>query len=171
MQFFDPDSIFRCEILNSYKILNPGLKYHGSEIMTTPPPLCIFLCYWRGISLYYGFKILSFTHIFINSHFIGGGVYYCCEKSPLLPRCISIGEGFQNIDHFPSFKFFLSYMRKGSMAAKYRSLLIFSIPIGEGSNCYSRNILLNHLQFSFANGEGIWSNIIAPKCWTSSFYF
>lgn len=61
-------------------------------------------------------------------------------------------------------------MRKGSMAAKYRTPLIFSILIGESSNCDSRNILLNHLQFSFANGEGIW-NIIATKCWTSSFYF
>lgn len=39
MQFFDPGSIFRCEILNSCKILNPGLKYYGSEILTPPPPV------------------------------------------------------------------------------------------------------------------------------------
>lgn len=111
MQFFDPDSIFRCEILNSYKILNPGLKYHGSEIMTTPPPpLCIFLCYWRGISLYYGFKILSFTHIFINSHFIGGGGCTIAVKNPpSFPAAFLLEKGFKILTISPLLNFFILY--------------------------------------------------------------
>lgn len=63
--FLKPGSIFRCEILNSYKILNPGLKivwlrYH------------FLLLLERGVYIYYGGEILNPTHMFY-SLWIGGG--------------------------------------------------------------------------------------------------